>query len=418
VRTKGEGESDPRGWCAAIALAFLALALVRLGVPGKPYFDETHYVPAAQDLLGLIPANREHPFFAKEVIAASISLLGDHSLAWRLPSVLAGALGLFAFGRLVWHVSHRRAATIFAMMLLASNFLWFVQSRIAMLDIFAASLAIAGLWQFAAALHEGRARTRLRFALAGVAIGLAMASKWSAVPLAVLPGLAFLALKLRRSELSAVRSVSLAEAFGWLGLLPLATYWLTFAPAMFYADHPVHPLGFIAEHARMIALQDSVRDFHTYQSVWWQWLLNLRPTWYLYEMTDGAQRGVVLLGNPLAMLAGLPALAWCLWASAKHKRVDAAAMALCFAATLGLWLVSGKPVQFYYDYLLPSVFLAGATALALDEGWRRAGWNRLASLAVVVGSLGLFAWFWPILSAAPLPDRMAFEQWMWLDSWR
>ena len=51
MRQSGEGESDPRAWCAAVALAFLALLLVGLGVPTQPYFDETHYVPAARRLL-------------------------------------------------------------------------------------------------------------------------------------------------------------------------------------------------------------------------------------------------------------------------------------------------------------------------------------------------------------------------------
>ena len=191
------------------------------------------------------------------------------------------------------------------MLLLASNFMWFVQSRVAMLDIFAASLALIGLWQFAAALESKR--PRLRLAAAGVALGLAMGSKWIAVPLALLPGLAFLALRLRRDERAA--RISLAEAFVWLGLLPLCVYWLTFAPAWFYigdADR-VGPLDVIGQHARMIALQDSVIKTHPYQSVWWQWTLNLRPIWYLYEVTNGAQRGVLMLGNPLTMLAGLPA---------------------------------------------------------------------------------------------------------------
>jgi hypothetical protein len=30
---------DPVGWCAVIALAFLALACFRLGIPSKPFFD-------------------------------------------------------------------------------------------------------------------------------------------------------------------------------------------------------------------------------------------------------------------------------------------------------------------------------------------------------------------------------------------
>jgi len=81
------------------------------------------------------------------------------------------------------------------MLLPAGNFMWYVQSGIAMLDMVAASLALVGLWQFAAALDSPRQRPRL--ALAGLALGLAFGAKSSVAPLAVVPGLAFLALRLR-----------------------------------------------------------------------------------------------------------------------------------------------------------------------------------------------------------------------------
>jgi dolichyl-phosphate-mannose-protein mannosyltransferase len=411
-------QDDPRLWSALIAAAFLILILVRLGLPSQPYFDETHYVPAARNLLNLSPDNREHPLFAKTVIAAAIAVLGDHPWAWRLPSALIGALGLCAFGRLIWHLSHRPVASLLAMMLLASNFLWFVLSRIAMLDIYAATLALVGLWQFAAARHSER--PRLRLALAGAAMGLAMGSKWSVAVIAMLPGLAFLAMKLARKGGALIERISLAEAVVWLGVLPLCVYWLTYLPAMFYPANvqPVSPLNFIAHHRDMLALQQSVTGTHTYQSRWWQWLANLRPIWFLYEQADGAQRGVLLLGNPLTMLAGLPAMAWCAWTALRRQRIDAAAMVAGFGAAMVLWLLPGKPVQFYYHYLMPAAFLMGALALALDEDWRRGGVWRAVSLGLPAAALVLFAWFWPILSAAPLAGPMAFEKWMWLESWR
>jgi hypothetical protein len=57
-----------------------------------------------------------------------------------------------------------------------------------------------------------------------------------------------------------------------------------------------------------------------------------------------------------------------------------------------------------------------ALALALDELWKR-GWRRLP-LLVLAGSAGMFVYFWPILTAAPLDGPDAFLRWTWLDSWR
>ena len=213
-------QDDPWRWCIAIALVFLAVALHRLTIPSSQYFDEIHYVKAARRLLHLTPFNREHPMFAKEVMSASIALLGDRALAWRLPSVLFGTLGLFAFGRFVWTVSQDRIAAILAMILLATNFMWFIVSRIAMLDIFDASLAMVGLWQFAVAWRSDRPRRHLL--AAGAALGLAIASKWSALPVAILPGLFVLVSRLTRQKRpDAWQGISLVEAGLWLGVLPL-----------------------------------------------------------------------------------------------------------------------------------------------------------------------------------------------------
>lgn len=419
-------DSDPLGWCLLIAAGFLALALWRIGQPHRYYFDEIHYVPAALKLLGLIPANREHPMFAKEVIAAAIHFLGDNPVVWRLPSALFGALGLFGFGRLMWHLSQSRRATLAAMLLLATNFMWFTQSRIAMLDMVEAGLCMVGLWQFAAALRaNSRGAGRLHLFLSGIALGLSIGAKWTSAPAVVLPGLCFLVLWIRAYSTGGagsrnsrpVQGMTLIEAAFWLGLLPLATYWATYAPAMFYTDRPVLPFGFIEQHEYMLRLQESVKKPHPYRSVWYQWIANLRAIWYLFETLKDTQRGIVMMGNPFSIIAGLPALGWGLWVATFRKRFDVLAFVVLYAATLGVWIGNAKPVQFYYHYMLPGAFLMGVLALALDAMWARKGrWSQAATGCFAV-SLGMFALFFPLLSGLPLP-KDAYNYWIWLPGWR
>ncbi len=420
-------QRDPLGWSIAIALAFLALVWHRLGVPSKIYFDEVHYVTAARHLLTLTRFNPEHPLLAKEAIAASISLFGDRPLVWRLPSALFGTIGLFAYGRALWWASGRRFATLAGMILLATGFVWFVQSRIAMLDMVMAGLGMVALWQFAAALRLPAYKARWRLALTGLFLGLALGAKWSIAPVAVLPGLTFLVLRVwdhrhrcfDRSDSRPVPGISLMEAAFWLGSVPLAVYWLTYFPAFLYPEDAVDPLGPVAWHRYMLHLQDSVVRLHPYRSVWYQWVADWRAIWYLYEPVDGAQRGIVLIGNPFTMLAGLPALLWCLWQGLRRGRYDALGAVLLYVSTLAMWAVAGKPIQFYYHYLLPSSFLLACLALALDAIWdRRGSWRWLAPAALAV-SAGMFVYFYPIISAAKLCcGRPSYAQWMWLDSWR
>lgn len=426
--TPFQQQRDPIAWCALIALGFLALVWHRLGIPTQIYFDEIHYIPAARKLLVLIPGNPEHPMLGKEIIAAAIALLGDKPLYWRIPSALFGAFGLFAFGRLVWWLGLRRHATIFAMLLLATNFMWFIQSRIAMLDMFMAGFGMIALWQFAAALRLPAAKARWRLAIAGLCLGLAIGAKWSIAPAAMLPGVLFLVMRLRAhgprfltaSDSGPIPGISLIEAAFWLGTIPLVVYWTTYAPMFFYRIDPVSPWAFVEHHRHMFTLQDSVKKLHPYRSVWYEWIVNWRAIWYLYEPVDGAQRGVLLIGNPFTMLAGLPALGWCLWAGIRRGRTDALALALLYLASIGLWVVSSKPIQFYYHYLLPGTFLMGCLALALDALWtgRRDRW-RWGTPAALALAAGMFVWFYPIISSAPLAEgRPAYVKWMWLRTWR
>ena len=111
-----------------------------------------------------------------------------------------------------------------------------------------------------------------------------------------------------------LQGLSLPKAVLWLGLVPLIAYFVTFAPAFFYKVQPLTVQGLIPWQSYMLKLQDSVVKLHLYQSHWWQWVFNIRPIWFFYAPWDGAQRGVLMLGNPFTMLAGLPALLLCLWA--------------------------------------------------------------------------------------------------------
>jgi dolichyl-phosphate-mannose-protein mannosyltransferase len=419
---------DPLGWCVALTLGFLALLFVRLTVPTTPYFDEVHYLPAAREYWALGTfVNREHPLFGKELIALGMQMFGDRPLGWRFFPALAGALALFAAMRALWFAAQSRFATIAYGLLLASGFYIFVNARIAMLDMFMVAFTAVAYWQLAVAVREPE-RGRLHLAFAGIALGLALASKWNAAPLALLPGLGFLAIRLRagRRRLlfsqrgAPVPGVSLIEAAVWLGALPLAIYALTYTPAWFFAEGAIGSPGgsanFLALHTEAIRLQESVVKQHPYMSRWYQWVLNSRSIWYLYEPVDGAQRGVMLIGNPLTMLLGLPALLWAASEAILKRNSAAIAVSVLYAVTLGFWIASAKPVQFLYHYFLPSMALLAALALALDALWQSG--RRWLALLPLVGSIAMFVHFYPILSSAPLAGPGAFADWMWLNSWR
>jgi dolichyl-phosphate-mannose--protein O-mannosyl transferase len=425
---------DPLAWCLVATGLFALVAGWRLAIPSIPYFDEVHYLPAAREILALIEGghgayrNREHPLFAKELFAIGMAIFGDAPLGWRIMPWLCGVLAYFASLRALWHAGQDRFATLSFAVLLATGFHLFIQSRIAMLDIvMAAALAVAA-WQFAGAIREPE-KARWRLALAGIAIGCALGSKWNAIPLAMVPGLAFLVARARagRRRLflsrrgAPVPGITLVEAFVWLGIVPLLVYAATFIPGYWLAEYlrpsPLAEQGLIGLHKEIFALQSQLMTPHRYMSTWPQWVLNTRGIWYLYGVTDGAQRGVLLIGNPLTMLIGLPALAWCLAKGAWRGDWARLGVVIGYGASLGLWLIAPKPVQFYYHYFVPSFFLLAALAFASSDlaRWRRAKW---LGWAIPAASFAVFALFFKIIAALPLAGGQSFLKWAWIAGWQ
>lgn len=422
-------QRDPLPWLLAITAAFFALALHRLAIPSKTMFDEIHYLPAARRLIDLTRRfNPEHPLLAKEMISLGIRAFGDNAFGWRFPNAVLGTIGLFAASRAVWWASGSRSASVLFALLLATDFIWFILSRIAMLDMTMLAMMALAFWQWALAFRDGGRRNgRLHLVLCGMFLGLSLGAKWNGAPLLAAPGLLFAWQRWRtlrrqgqgsvltRRNVGPVPGVSLIEAAVWLGLLPVVVYLATFTPAFFYKVQPMTLQGLIPWQGYMLQLQDSVVKPHTYMSRWWQWVFNIRPIWFLYENVDGAQRGVLMLGNPFTMLAGLPALVFCAWDGLRGDRLRAG-IAFLYALSLVFWALNGKPVQFYYHYALASVFLVAALAVVLGEWWEaRRRWPVYVGAGLAIT---LFAGFYPILSAAALPRTNSYIDYAWLKSWR
>lgn len=405
------------GIAILFGLVALALYLFRITDPAKLNFDETHYVPAVRTLMDLAGiANPEHPPLAKWLIGIGMAVAGDGPLGWRMMSALFGAVLVMAGVMAArWLLGTRAAAVMVGLLLLLSPML-FIQSRIAMLDIFMASFLMLAFWMMAAAAR-GDFTSRPQLALAGAFLGCATACKWTAIPL-VAAAVVYAVLRWRRRKGgSSAGDVGFVEGLMWLGPFAILVYLASFLPFLSLSFDALSPSGIISQQFAMLDLQSSPMASHTYQSVWWQWVLSLRPIWYFYEPLDGIQRGVLFIGNPAISWGGLVALALCLWAGWKGKDGALLTILLLWAASVVFFIVIPKPVMFAYHYFPASLLLCFAISGVLDRWFWQRGKRLLPVLCIGFCAL-LFVEFYPIISAAPLGDPQDFNRWMWLDSWR
>jgi dolichyl-phosphate-mannose-protein mannosyltransferase len=430
VRKSAPVSDHSMAWNVVIVVIVFVTAhfalLVGVTTPDKFYFDEVHYVPAARQMLEpVLPSpmlNPMHPPLAKQLMAISIRVFGDAPLGWRYPSVLFGSLAIVAMYLCGLALFSARGPAIASSLLAFFNQMLFVQSRIAMLDIFALTF---GLFAIAAFMSGFRTqRPHPWFALAGFAFGLSTACKWSGLfPLAVCIVIVGV-IRLMQSWRTAFAD---GNADDWYqpGLWPDFRYYhfalcFLLVPAIVYLATfvPLYGLSVpdILEAQRKIFNDNTTTAIagHTYMSAWPSWPLLARPVWYLFsKISDDRIAAVVFLGNPLVLWPALGALAVCLRDWIVARRADAFLILSFYFGPWLAWALLPRTLGFIY-YYLPA---ATAASLALVYVLRRGNTPRwLLWLYVAVAAAG-FAAMLPISAAVVGTTLETFTRLMLFRNW-
>jgi dolichyl-phosphate-mannose--protein O-mannosyl transferase len=457
ARRQRLGKSDTRpkarlaGWSrfelvalTLVTSAAAALRLVRVTTPHGIYFDEFYatdacwYVKASASVCGvhgeLTPM---HPPLGKWLIGVGIVLFGYRPLGWRTASVVAGTLTVVFLYVLARRLLGGILGPALAAALLAVDFLHFVQSRAAMLDVFLACFVVAA---FLFALYDQdrdrrprrepsrrwwNALLQRRWRLAaGAAAGGAVSTKWSG--LFVLLGVLLLTVVAefrackREAEPGRVARDFAREA-GFtavaLLLLPAVVYVASYAGRLDGSLlAPPWQVGswyraLIDRQAYMFSFQRMLGLENPYESPAWSWFLLKRPVVYYIFSSQGQDREVLAVGNPLtwwpALLAVL-ALA-VLWIRRPGERGAEGVVLLGFIVNFVPWLVTARRPMVFMFYLLPAVpFMCLALAFwAVRIPPSARGRSLLVVCATVV--VASFAFYYPVLAAVSIAhgDREA-----------
>lgn len=349
------------GWLAPLTVALLAFALrlYHLSSPTGVIFDEVYYSKDSFDLLRHgVELNKEengagfivHPPVGKWMIAAGQWVFGHNELGWRISAAVVGALSVLVIARVARRMFRSTLLGCVAGVLLALDALEFVQSRVALLDIFLMFWLLAAFACLVADRDQGRRRLAqrlpgwveergglawleadpatvrpawpgpglgVRWWRLGMAVcgGLALAVKWDAV--FVLPFFFLLAVAwdvgARRTGgvPAPVRATALRDLLPLLAISALVPAVLVaswagwFANPTYAYDHDkyVRPGQGALAHAVAVArgwgyYQYEQYHFHTtldsrhpYQSKPLQWLLLARPVSYFYNTVQAGSGG-------------------------------------------------------------------------------------------------------------------------------
>jgi len=414
-----------------IALASFVLRVINLGLPKGFVFDEVYYIDGARDFLkygvevdGANPEFIVHPPVGKWLIAGGIKLFGDSEFGWRIASAVFGTLLILLVARLVHVLFYSPLLTALGAALMALDGLLLVHSRTALLDLFLTFFTVLGvlLWH------------RNRHIWAGIAFGLAIGCKWSAIYfVAVIALISLYRILIAHDIRKSVKPI--AAKFAQYGLIPVFVYMLTWT-GWFVSDRgwsrqwSTNPLlSWLHYHSEMLNFHTGLTQAHPYQANPWSWLIMGRPTSFFYATPkecgakDCAQE-VLALGTPILWWVGTIALAVVvgyLIKSLIQHRIDTAAtiVVIGFAAGYLPWFAMQQRTVFTFYAIVVQPFLILAIVycakLVLDSGLKP-----VVSQSIVGGVFALivlcFLFFFPLFTAQVLP----YEDWrlrMWFESW-
>lgn len=406
-------ETRDKLWLVGIVGGYFALGLWRLGLPNEQIFDEVYHARTANEYLqGISPYEWTHPPLAKLLIAVGIKAFGLNGFGWRIVSLMVGALTLGIFYSLARRMFDTRRPALIATLLLACDGVFFVQSRVAMTNIYVLCFLLAATW---AAWVFMQSRKERYLPLAALALGAALATRWSAIYAWGLVGLA-IALYVwfwenPRRNPSAILSLAL-RCLLYFTLIPVAVYLLSYVPYM-AQGHSL--LEVVQMQKNMWGYHANLHASHSYSSPWWQWPLMIRPTWYYYHSGKEGVSGILALGNPTLWWASMPALAGMMVVAWRQKLWMG-----WFVVLLGLgmylpWAVQPRSLLFMHYMLETLPFAALALAYFLERLWRHPDWESPASTYLLL-SVGLFLFFYPLLSALPIPEAF-YRMHIWFSTW-
>ncbi|CAB4814365.1 unannotated protein [freshwater metagenome] len=420
-----------RIYVGAITLVSLALRLFHLGTPKGFVFDEVYYVDGARDYLahgvevtGQEPEFVVHPPVGKWLIALGIKIFGDNEFGWRFMGALLGAAMIVLIALIAHRLFRNSYLTIAASALMAMDGLALVHSRTALLDIYLSFFVLLATYLFLTRWHWW----------AGIALGLAVATKWSALYYLALFGLVALyrafnhntGRNLIKPTLKTVAQYALIPfsiyITSWAGWFISARGW-----ARDYSSNII--VSFIHYHSQMLGFHTGLVQKHSYQANPWSWLVMGRPTSFFYETpkncgADHCSQEVLALGTPLLWWLATIAVAvvigfWIKSFAVKRYEPPLNVIVTGIAAGYLPWFFFQKRTVFSFyaivfePFLILAIIYCAYVALLHFENKR--------NIYTILGLIGLvifinFIFFLPVFTG----DVITYDSWqarMWLPSW-
>jgi len=367
--------------------------------------------------------------------------LGFNTFGWRIAACIFGILCIpmiYLLARRLWP---NRLFAIAAATLVCFDGMFFIQSRIGMIDIFPIFLILLSYFLFLVHIQSRTPRSSLISLVGlGVVLGIGVASKW--IVLAAFASIVFLLVvrAIRRHvdfHIGPPGNPRWSWGRGEGPAIPGGVYWPTYlvvaAVALvaipgviyieswypFFARGQFHNLADLIEYQReSFTYHATLKATHPYGSPWWSWPFLARPVLYYAEYTNlgidhwtGKElvSRMADLGNPWIWWTSLPCVASLPYFIFRHRSFPATVILIGFITQYLPWSQISRVIFMYHMFgglifmILALAFVLTHLAQKLEPRGRR---------VLVANHLGLavlfFFYFYPVWTGLPISGPAYF----------
>ncbi len=202
----------------------------------------------------------------------------------------------------------------------------------------------------------------------------------------------------------------------FFGIVPLGIYVFSYVPIVMDKTEPFSIKAVIDQTLGMYDYHKNLTATHPYQSVWWQWILDIRPIWYYVRYNESTMNTISCMGNPVIFWSGAAAMIWCFVDAIKNKSHRALLISICYLAQLVPWLAVDRCIFIYHYYpsvpfLILAIVHASESLLKKDKAYLK------PILILTVLAVFVFVLFLPVIGGFETTSWYINHLVRWMGSW-
>lgn len=351
----------------------------------QSYFDEIYHVRNAYEIAnGQYMYYSVHPLLGTNIMALFIKLFGLSPFVWRLAGVIFGIMMVPLFYLFIKELFSNTIISTLGTTIFTFDFMHITTSRLATLEPFSVFFILLMFYYmlkyYNSSFYEVPLSKQLKYLfLCGLATSLGIATKWTACYAAVgLAILLFSNLYKRYKEYLLAKNTNddhilktfptsftktILWCFVFFIFMPIIIYFISFLPD--HISRSPYSLKLIWDHnIYMYNYHANLKATHSFQSTWYQWLLNIRPMWYYYKTSGDFTHTIACFSHPILTLLTIPSIIYVIYNVLTKKDSKAWFIIVGFLANLLPWVLLVDRCVFSYHYYPTTLFSTLAIAYA------------------------------------------------------